>query len=456
MVCKEQMKSLITLFKQAKLHIFTIHYNLVNRIREIEKLHRLWTVIFNKIIPLLGTILLMAHAFFSSWDRDIGKILYNSFLVVWVIGGYYKKTFRILTKYKPFIFLMAFLFLLSMGILWSNDPRYGKCVVNRYEYLALIAAFIPIINKKNFKYVAFALMGGLFLILINSYLIKFNVIHQENPHLYPAFKITYQVVSFYLGVLIVGFLYFALHFFEKKQNIKAIFSLVLILPTFYQQISIHVQGRGALISMLVAIVVLVIAKYPKHIKKAIPLVFLFIVLMSWLALSYSPMVKTRFADVYQHIIQMQKGNYITSLGYRWVYFDVGTAIIAENPFFGIGTGEQKKAFSELVQNYKEGIYFPILKSFPTYHFHNDYIEIAVQIGLVGLLLYILTMYSLIRILKESTFFPLVIAILTMFWINGLSDVMFVHRVIIYFLAVFLALAISEVRSRSADYADYTD
>ena len=447
---------MIALFKQAKLHIFTIHYNLVNRIREIEKLHRLWTVIFNKIIPLLGTILLMAHAFFSSWDRDIGKILYNSVLVVWVIGGYYKQTFRILTKYKPFIFLMAFLFLLSMGILWSNDPRYGKCVVNRYGYLLLIPVFIPIMNRNNFKYVAFALMGGLFLILINSYLIRFNVIHQENPHLYPAFKITYQDVSFYLGVLVVGFLYFALHFFERKQNIKAIFSLVFILTTFYQQISIYMQGRGALISMLVAIVVLFIAKYPKHIKKVIPLVFLLIVLVSWLAWSYSPMVKTRFADVYQHILEMKKGNYITSLGERWIYLDVGTAIIAENPFFGIGTGEHKKAFNRLIKNYKEGIYFPILKSTPTYHFHNDYIEIAVQIGLVGLLLYILTMYSLIRILKESTFFPLVIAILTMFWINGLSDVMFVHRVIIYFLAVFLALAISEVRSRSADYTDYTD
>jgi len=68
--------------------------------------------------------------------------------------------------------------------------------------------------------------------------------------------------------------------------------------------------------------------------------------------------------------------------------------------------------------------------------------------LVGLLLYILTMYSLIRILKESTFFPLFIAILTMFWINGLSDVMFVHRVIIYFLAVFLALVISEVHTKN--------
>jgi O-antigen ligase len=386
----------------------------------------------------------MAHAFFSSWDRDIGKILYNSFLVVWVIGGYYKKTFRLLIKYKPFIFMVAFLLLLSMGILWSSDPQYGKSVLHRYGYLLLIPVFIPIINKKNYKYVAFALMGGLFLILINSYLIRFNVIHQENPRLYPAFKITYQDVSFYLGVLVVGFLYFALHFFEKKQNIKAIFSLILILPTFYQQISIYVQGRGAIISMLAAIVVLFIAKYPKHIKKVIPLVFLFIVLVSWLAWSYSPMIKTRFSDVYKHIIQIQKGNYLTSLGHRWAYFDVGTAIIAENPFFGIGTGEHKKAFNELVQNYKGGIYFPILKSRPTYHFHNDYIEIAVQIGLVGLLLYILTMYSLIRILKDSSIFPLVIAILTMFWVNGLSDVMFVHKVIIFFLAVFLALSISEV------------
>jgi len=101
-----------------------------------------------------------------------------------------------------------------------------------------------------------------------------------------------------------------------------------------------------------------------------------------------------------------------------------------------------------VQNYKGGIYSSIPKSERTYHFHNDYVEIAVQIGLVGLLLYILTMYSLIRILKDSTFFPLVIAILTMFWVNGLSDVMFVHRVIIYFLAVFLALAISEVHTKN--------
>jgi len=451
MVCKEQKKSLITLFKQAKLHIFTIHYNLVNRIREIEKLNNLRNVIFDKIIPLLGTILLMAHAFFSSWDRSIGKILYNSFLIVWVIGGYYKQSFLLLKKYRAFVFMVAFMLILALGILWSSNPRYGKSVLCRYGYLLLIPVFVPIINKKNFKYVAFALMGGLFLILINSYLIRFNVIHQENPYLYPAFKISYQDVSFYLGVLVVGFLYFALHFFEKKQNIKAFFSLVLILPTFYQLISIYMQGRGALISMLVAIVVLFIAKYPKNKKKVIPLVFLFIVLVSWLALSYSPMVKKRFANIYPNIIQMQKGNYITSLGFRWSFFDVGTSIIAKNPFWGIGTGEHKKAFNKLVQNYKGGIYSSIPKRERTYHFHNDYIEIAVQIGLIGLLLYILTMYSLISILKESTFFPLVIAILTMFWVNGLSDVMLVHRVIVYFLAVFLALAISEVRIKNKKY-----
>jgi len=390
----------------------------------------------------------MAHAFFSSWDRDIGKILYNSVLVVWMIGGYYKQTFRILTKYKPFIFLMAFLFLLSMGILWSNDPRYGKCVVNRYEYLSLITAFIPIINRKNFKYVAFALMGGLFLILINSYLIKFNVIHQENPHLYPAFKITYQDVSFYLGVLVIGFLYFALYFFENKQHAKAIVSLIVIAPILYQLIHISRLGRGAFVSMIVAIIVLIAIKYPY--KKIFFLSFFLVALMSLLAWNLSPTVKNGFARAYQNIIQMQNGEYLTGIGYRWLYLDSGMAIIAENPFFGIGTGEHKKAFNELVQNYKGGIYSLAPKKLPTYHFHNDYIEIAVQIGLVGLLLYILTMYSLIRILKESTFFPLVIAILTMFWINGLSDVMFAHRVIVYFLAVFLALAISEAGDRESE------
>jgi O-antigen ligase len=402
--------------------------------------------LIDKVISGTLTILLMAFAFFSIWEKHWGQYLYNSILLFWVMGGCCKQSFNLFKEKKAFIVIAAFLLLLVLGLSWSIDIRYGKEVCHRYGYLLLIPVFVPLINSKNGKWIILALLSGLAFIVANSYLIQYHIFHQSNPDLFPALNLTYNEYSFYLGVILLASVYFAMAFFHAKQWRKSLALILIIIPIGYRLIDS--RGRGALVGTLVAFAVLVFAKYPKAIKKAILPVFFGLAIVVWIGWNYAPIFKSRFIAAYQGATQLNRGNIRNSVGIRWAYLDVGTSMVLDHPFLGLGTGSHTKTFDHLVKGYKSGIYASVPKYLWTYHFHNDYLEIAVQVGLLGLFVYLGAMFCMVWDLRESRSFPLIVSILTLFWINGLSDVMFVHGGIIYFMTLALGLSYAESTIRS--------
>ena len=297
--------------------------------------------LIDKVISGTLTILLMAFAFFSIWEKHWGQYLYNSILLFWVMGGCCKQSFNLFKEKKAFIVIAAFLLLLVLGLSWSIDIRYGKEVCHRYGYLLLIPVFASLINSKNRKWIILALLSGLAFIVANSYLIQYHIFHQSNPDLFPALNLTYNEYSFYLGVILLASVYFAMAFFHAKQWRKSLALILIIIPIGYR---------------LVAFAVLVFAKYPKAIKKAILPVFFGLAIVVWIGWNYAPIFKSRFIAAYQGATQLNRGNIRNSVGIRWAYLDVGTSMVLDHPFLGLGTGSTNPYFVELMcQQIKSGI-----------------------------------------------------------------------------------------------------
>ncbi len=83
----------------------------------------------------------------------------------------------------------------------------------------------------------------------------------------------------------------------------------------------------------------------------------------------------------------------TSVGYRLEYYQNSLKLIAEHPFLGAGTGGFKGAYESLVK--EKGMD-------PTANPHNEYLMVAIQLGLVGLAL---LLWLLITIWRRASDLP---------------------------------------------------
>ena len=79
-------------------------------------------------------------------------------------------------------------------------------------------------------------------------------------------------------------------------------------------------------------------------------------------------------------------NYVSSLGLRYLWLDNGINNILKNPFLGSGAGSFSKTMSQYLIQKK---LLPEHKIAITNNTHNEFVSISSQIGLIGLLLYLL-------------------------------------------------------------------
>ena len=124
-----------------------------------------------------------------------------------------------------------------------------------------------------------------------------------------------------------------------------------------------------------------------------------------------------------------------SLVQRWAYTRAALSIIAEHPFFGVGTGNEKAAFNEMLSRQD-----PKLKPANFSHAHNQYLNYLVTFGMAGfVILMFLLIYPLFRVGKLSVitlFFLLTIGIANLGDDNLQTHTIRTFFVLFYSLLVF--------------------
>jgi O-antigen ligase len=164
------------------------------------------------------------------------------------------------------------------------------------------------------------------------------------------------------------------------------------------------------------------------------------VVMCVFALS-SPSLQERFVHIKHDFAHFQQGNYSTSLGYRLAIWDVGLNGIAEQPLFGHGTGAPERYFEDTVETYKEGIYKDLPKLLRTSHYHNDWIEIGMHLGLLGIFALAFLLWSWYQSFRVHQL-PVLGAVLVCYiFLAGLTDTFIIYSRIPVMLLVITAIAI---------------
>ena len=321
---------------------------------------------------------------------------------------------------------------LALGILWSDDHKLGIKVWNRYFAYLIFIPYLSLLNKARLPWAIGGLLIGYFgTLLIGVY--QWIIMDAQGI---PPLKITYLDFSAMLGIGIIQALYLASTSSNKKAK-----SLLLLLAVILLFIQFNQNARGLLLSTLISSVLLIFLFYKKEIRKLLAVTAALLVVTGLFTYS-STSFQHRLIQAQRDIELSQQEKYDTSLGYRLAIWDVGLNGIEARPLFGHGTGMAAPYFDKTVETYKGGLYKDLPKFLNTYHYHNDWIEIGMQVGSLGLLAYAFFLWSWFQTLRAHQLTIFGAAIVCFIFLFGLTDVFVIFRQNLYLLLVITAIGVA--------------
>ena len=373
-------------------------------------------------------LLFFGIALWSKWLSLSAGILLT---LVWILDSGLRR-FGEITK-EPFVLAILILCgVLALGILWGDYPETGRLKWRRYFGFLIFIPYLSLLNKDRLPWATAGLLTGYFgALLIGVY--QWAVVGVQGI---PPLRISYLGFSLMLGIGVILSLYLAGASNHKK--IKSALWLFAFMLLFMQ---LNQGGRGPLLATLCSSILLIFLRYKTE-KKALLSIMASLVVMVAVFAYGNDSLQERLVKIQTDIELSRHGKYDTSVGYRLAIWDVGLHGIAQRPLFGHGTGIPESYFEKTVMTYKGGLYKDLPEYVETSHYHNDWIEIGMHVGVLGLLAYAFLLWSWYRTLRAYRF-PIPGAALVCFiFLSGLTDTFALYSKIPTLLLVITAVAVS--------------
>ncbi len=328
--------------------------------------------------------------------------------------------------------------LLLVGLFWSELPENGRMKWLKYFMLLIFIPFYSLLNKERAPW---ALSG-----LITGYLIVLALgIHQwlvMGGQGVPQMGMSYLSFSAMLGVGAV--MAASLACMSQSAKLEAALWIVALALIFVQ---FHQNGRILLLATLITVLLLTFLRYRIEMRKFVGIAIVIMTATALFAYS-SPVFQDRLIQMRSDIELLQQGNYSSSLGYRLALWDVGLHGIAERPLTGHGTGAPERYFENTILTYKEGVYKKLPEFQKTSHYHNDWIEIGMHIGIPGILALFILIGSWGQVFKKKGLSILGIGLASYIFLSGLTDTFLIFSKTPVLLLMITAIALNWESERS--------
>lgn len=327
----------------------------------------------------LGQALAITLAFAIPLSTSATTLLVGLLLLVWTFSGNQSQKRAFFLHHPLMGWIYPLVLLTFIGVIYSNgDPdaiRGGLMDALRLCFIPILFYFYQ--PKEVARFARFAFIGAMILTLGLAFL----KVYAELPigTKYPAGAIfkSHIKTSFFMAI--------AAFFLAQELKLIARYRIlvgILIGAMIYYLLFMSV-GRIGYISLVICFLVFAWQTYRlKGIIWAFPLAATLLVG----AFFTSTMFNERINLLVQDLDFYQQGNRLleTSLGQRLEFGQTSLSLIAKRPFFGWGTG----SFGHIYEQNYQGIE-KILTDNP----HNEYLRIAVELGLVGMGLLLMLFYQ---------------------------------------------------------------
>ena len=299
-------------------------------------------------------------------------------------------------NWKKIIISTSIYLLFVVSTLYTTDiDRAIKLLIRLLPFLILPISF-ALVPKAIYKKLTdvfiqvYTISCGLFCVVIFIYSMSLDIsdiyiIYSYISNNFWGYADHPIYISLYFGIALILIL------FKSK---KSLLNIVLFVTIFFTLL--FLSRKGNIISLVVILLFMIISNSKTFFTRRF-FGYSFVVLLIVAGVSY---LFNNFLFIrFEEIINLDQflNNPKTSTGIRSILWRIGASLSAESPFFGYGLGSvQDLIGTSLIENgYEELTY--VLK----YNVHNQYLQIALISGYIGLLFFLSILSYIFLKIKNS-------------------------------------------------------
>lgn len=395
---------------------------------------------------------LVLFAFLLPISTPMTNIAIIILILLWLIEGNYKKKYEVLKSSLPFKLFFAFILLIGLSLFWSSGIDEGfsnnkqNAILFYFRYYFFGFMILPVILTSMKKAFIDYIVSSFILAMLVSELMSWGIfmewIHYKD--VLPNDPSPFMHHTFYSIFLAVTIFVLIVQFFQTKTQFYRILIGLFILSAI---VNLFLNGgRLGQIAFFVALFVLIGLKY-KITFKSIGLFLLLSTVVFFTAYKVSPIFQKRMDLSMASLEKITEGKYNSSLGIRVNALVVAKELVKENPVLGVGIGSARTEFLEKAKKFPQTGFFPKLR-----HLHNGYMQILVETGFVGLALFFLYIYFLLKLDLPRDQYILMSTIIVIFLMGFVGEPLFFSRkpylLFILFMGIFMYSAQNKKRVKT--------
>lgn len=324
----------------------------------------------------INAYLLIAFAFFLPLSVAIGNIIAGIIVIIWLLRGTFKSDWNEIKENKVVLAVLFFYILHIVGLLWTEDIRWGLHILKKETKFLLLPIFMLFVRFDHIKYYIYSFLAAMTLSEILSYGVWFEII--------PAFKnatianptpfmshVTYNPLLAFAIYLLLNSVLFDRKLERRQKIIYSFFVITMSINMFIT------GGRAGQVMYFAVLVIMIFQYFNKEILKSLFISFIAVPLVFLLAYDNSKLFKNRVDNAVYNTLNYSE-NKNTSMGERLTFWINSYEIIRENAIIGVGTGDFKNEYK--IINQKNSPHVP-----DTDNPHNMYILELAQFGIIGLI-----------------------------------------------------------------------
>lgn len=355
---------------------------------------------------------------------------------LWIFEGNLKHKFNSIWNNKVLKAIVIFLCFMLLSSFWSEDVKETLNILRLYSYWLVLFVIATSIKKEMTQKIITAFLYGMFLSEIIAYGVYFELWHLKgaspsNPSPF-MFWIDYSVFLAFTSILLLNRL------FSKEYTLKTKIPLTLFFISANTNLFLG-YGRTGQVALIVAIFVMVILNMKSSIKSFFVSIFILVALYGG-AYNLSHTFKTRVTQAINDVHKMQQMNFDSSWGIRVVYWMLTYDTLKEHPLIGVGLGDYKKNMAELFEKNN----YPVSQKTKIFmrssHTHNEFLLVAMQAGIIGLLLMLNIIYQLLNIkMQDREMKKLSILFVTIYFVSCMAEPLWLKQFTIALFVIFIGI-----------------
>ena len=369
-------------------------------------------------------IIFVLFAFTLPLSRASAPIATAMILLVFIFSPLQRKRVAQIWSMPAAKWITLFVAYYFLSLLITASPDYsteqwkeGLRYLLPYLYLLPAGIMGLLISRKFLPIVLLSFFAGMLVSEFLSYLIYFDIWQKKRflvSKMNPTPFMHHIQYSTFLALT-------ALIVLERIIREKKIWQRVVWVPFFAILIStlFLINGRTGQAAFLLGLFVLAFAQFKNKIKAlAISLLLTAVVIGG--AYSFSETFRGRIAVAKSDVVNLiEKNDYQTSLGYRIGVMVLSVPLIEEHPIVGTGVIDTMKLIRDGACECFANDYW--LKR--ANHMQNQYLQVLVETGVIGLALLLMIFYSIAKMpLRSQEYRNIKLIFLTVYLFTMFSDI----------------------------------